>query len=50
MAASPDGVAVVKFNNDQLIVASVEVKTRVATERAEEAKQIAAKYQYKLIT
>jgi hypothetical protein len=41
MAASPDGVAVVKFNDDQLIVASVE-----ATEQAKEAKQIAAKYKY----
>jgi hypothetical protein len=50
MAASPDGAAVVKFNDDQLIVASVEVKTRVAVERAEEAKKIASKYQYKLIT
>ncbi len=45
MAALPDGVAVVKFNDDQLIVASVE-----ATEQAKEAKQIAAKYKYKLIT
>jgi hypothetical protein len=50
MAASPDGVAVVKFDDNELIAASVEVKTRVAAERADEAQQIAAKYQYKLIT
>jgi len=33
-----------------LIVASMEVKTRVAAEQVDEAQQIAAKYQHKLIT
>jgi hypothetical protein len=50
MTVTPDGIAVVTFNGRELIVASVEVKTRVATERVTEAQQIAVKYQDKLIT
>ena len=51
MTASPsDGVAVVTFNGRELIVTSVEIKTRVAIERVTKEKQIAVKYQHKLIT
>jgi hypothetical protein len=44
------GVAVVNLNDNELIVASMEMKARVATERVAEVQQIAVKYQYKLIT
>jgi hypothetical protein len=37
MAASLDGIGVVTMNGDDLIVASIEIKTRVAEEKAAEA-------------
>jgi hypothetical protein len=49
MAASPDGVAVVGFTPEENIVASIEIKTRVSTERIQQPEEIAAKYQHKLI-
>jgi hypothetical protein len=49
MAASPDGVAVVGFQDDENIVASIDIKTRVAVERIQHAEELAAKYQHKLI-
>jgi phage tail sheath protein FI len=49
MAASPDGVAVVGFMPEENIVASIEIKTRVSTEQIQQAEEIAAKYQHKLI-
>jgi hypothetical protein len=49
MAASPDGIGVVKMNGDDLIAASIEIKTRVAEEKAAQAQGIAEKYQHELI-
>jgi len=49
MAASPDGVVVVGFVPKENVVASIEIKTRVSTERTQQAEEIAAKYQHKLI-
>ena len=49
MAASPDGVAVVGFMPEENVVASIEIKTRVSMERIQQAEEIAAKYQHKLI-
>jgi hypothetical protein len=49
MAASPDGVAVVGFMPEENVVASIEIKTRVSTEQIQQAEEIAAKYQHKLI-
>jgi hypothetical protein len=46
MVASPDSVAVVTFIGNELIVASVDITTRVATERVAKAQQIAIKYQH----
>jgi hypothetical protein len=48
MATSPDGVAVVGFALEENVVASIEIKTRVSTERIQQAEEIAAKYQHKL--
>jgi hypothetical protein len=49
MAASPDGIGVVSMNGNNLIVISIEIKTRVAEEKAAEVQGIAGKYQHKLI-
>ena len=49
IAASPDGVAVVGFQEDENVVASIEIKTRVSLEQIQQAEEIAAKYQPKLI-
>jgi len=49
MAASPDRVAVVGFEPDENVVASTEIKTRVSIEKIQQAEEIAAKYQPKLI-
>jgi hypothetical protein len=46
---APDGIAAVMLNGSDLIVASIEIKTRVATEKIAEAQEIADKYQNKLI-
>ena len=48
MAASPDGVVVAGFEPDENVVASIEMNTRVYTERIQQAEEIAAKYQHKL--
>jgi hypothetical protein len=49
MAALPDRVVVVGFQDDKNVVASIEIKTRVAVERIQHAEEIAAKYHHKLI-
>jgi len=49
MAASPDGVVVAGFEPDENVVASIEMNTRVYTERIQQAEEIAAKYQHKHI-
>jgi hypothetical protein len=49
MTASSDGVAVVGFQDDENIVASIEIKTRVASERIKHMEPVAAKYQHMLI-
>jgi hypothetical protein len=49
IAASPDGVAVVGFQEDENVVASIEIKTRVSLEQIQQAEEIAAKYHHKLI-
>jgi len=49
MAASPDGVAVVGFMPEENVVAPIEIKTRVSTKQIQQAEEIAAKYQHKLI-
>jgi hypothetical protein len=50
MEVSPDGVAVLGFDqDDENIVAFIEIKTRVAVKRIQHAEELAAKYQHKLI-
>jgi hypothetical protein len=49
MVASINGVAVFTLNGNDIIVVSVEIKTRVAMERVDKAQQIATNYQHKLI-
>jgi hypothetical protein len=42
-------VAVVGFQEDENVVASIEIKTRVSLEQIQQAEEIAAKYHHKLI-
>jgi hypothetical protein len=49
LAASPDAIAIIKNPNGNKVLAPVEVKTRVSTQRIAEAEKNAAKYNNKVI-